>query len=92
VVALRVLALGEEALRNHEVQIVPGARHRDIEEAPLLLDLGRGAGTEVRRDASIDDVQDEDRFPFPALGPSRAASTRSTPDWRENSTAPRRER
>src|SRR6516162_11949911 len=68
VVPLRVLAVGEEALRNHEVQIVPGTRHRDIEEAPLLLDLGRGAGTEVRGNAAIDDVQDEDRFPFLALG------------------------
>ena len=67
VVPLRVLAVGEKALRNHEVQIVPGARHRDIEEAPLLLDLGRRAGTEVRRNAAIDDVQDEDRFPFLAL-------------------------
>jgi hypothetical protein len=66
VVPLRVLAVGEEALRK--VQIVPGTRHRDIEEAPLLLDLGRGAGTEVRGNAAIDDVQDEDRFPFLALG------------------------
>jgi hypothetical protein len=68
VVPLRVLAVGEEALRNHEVQIVSGTRHRDIEEAPLLLDLGRGAGTEVRGNTAIDDVQDEDRFPFLALG------------------------
>jgi hypothetical protein len=36
--------MGEEALRDHEMEIVPGARHRHIEEAPLLLDLGRGAG------------------------------------------------
>ena len=68
VVALRILAMGEEALRDHEVQIIPGARYRDIEEAPLLLDLGRGTGAEVRRNAAIDDVQDEDRFPFLALG------------------------
>jgi hypothetical protein len=43
-VALGILAMGEEALRDHEMEIVPGARHRHIEEAPLLLDLGRGAG------------------------------------------------
>jgi hypothetical protein len=47
-VPLRVLAMGEEALRDHEMEIVPGARHRHIEEAPLLLDLGRGAGAAVR--------------------------------------------
>jgi hypothetical protein len=27
-----------------EMEIVPGARHRHIEEAPLLLNLGSGAG------------------------------------------------
>src|SRR6266576_2846655 len=47
-VALRVLAMGEEALRDHEAEIVPRARHRDIEETPLLLDLFRSAGAEVR--------------------------------------------
>jgi hypothetical protein len=59
-VAMGILAMGEEALRDHKMEIVPGAGHRHIEEAPLFLDLGRGAGTEVRRDASIDDVQHED--------------------------------
>src|ERR1700757_3539345 len=67
-VALGILAMGEEALRQDEMEIVPGACHRDVEEAPLLLDLGSGAGAEVRRDASIDDVQYEDRFPFLAFG------------------------
>ena len=38
-IALRVLAVGEETLRHDEVKIVLGARHRDIEQAPLLLDL-----------------------------------------------------
>jgi len=32
-VALCVLAMGEEALRDDEVEIVLGARHGDIEEA-----------------------------------------------------------
>src|SRR6201987_2334535 len=67
-VALGILAMGEEVLRDGEMEIVPGACHRDIEEAPLLLDVGRGAGAEVRRDASVDDVQYEDRFPFLAFG------------------------
>src|ERR1700732_4562239 len=68
VVALRVLAMREEALRDHQMEIVLGARHCDIEEAPLFLDLFRSAGAEVRRNASIDDIQYEDRLPFLALG------------------------
>ncbi len=40
-VALRMLAVGEEALRHHQMQIVLGARHRDIEQAAFFLDLGR---------------------------------------------------
>src|SRR5258708_38746153 len=62
------LALGEKPLRDHEVEIVLGARHGDIEEAPLFLDLVRSAGAEVRRNTSIDDIQHEDRLPFLALG------------------------
>src|SRR6266480_5156459 len=61
-------AMGEEALRDDQVEIVLGARHCDIEEAPLLLDLFRSAGAKVRRNASIDDIQHEDRLPFLALG------------------------
>src|SRR5215469_5165763 len=67
-VALRVLAMGEEALRDHQMEIVLGARHCDIEEAPLLLDLFRSAGAEVRRNASINDIEHKDRLPFLALG------------------------
>src|SRR5271154_3329897 len=55
-IALRVLPVDEEALRSHEMQVVPGTRHRDIEEAPFLLDLRRAAGAEVGRNAPIDDV------------------------------------
>ena len=46
-VALGILAMGKEALRDHKMEIVPGARHRHIEEPQLLLDLGRGAGAYV---------------------------------------------
>src|SRR5437773_9719472 len=67
-VSLRVLAMREEALRDHEVKIVPGARHRDVKEAPLLLDLFRSAGAEIRWNASIDNVQHEHRLPFLAFG------------------------
>src|ERR1700730_5154310 len=68
VVALSVLTVGEEALRDHQMEIVLGARHCDIEEASLLVDLFRSASAEVRRNASIDDIQHEDRLPFLALG------------------------
>jgi hypothetical protein len=44
-VALGILAMGEEKrCGTHEMEIVPGARHRHIEEAPFLLNLGSGAG------------------------------------------------
>ena len=67
-VPLRALAMREEALRHDEMQIVLGARHRDIEKAALLLDLGRCAGAKIGRDAAVDDVEHKDRFPFLALG------------------------
>src|ERR1700730_9188315 len=67
-VALRVLAMGEETLRHNEVKIVLGARHRDIEQTPLLLDLGGRPSAEVGGNAAIDDVEHEDGLPFLALG------------------------
>ena len=40
VVALRILAMGEEALRDHEMEIVPGARHlATIEQPEAMTDL-----------------------------------------------------
>ena len=44
------------------------ARHRDVEQAPLLLDLGGVAGRHVRRNAAVDDAQHRDRAPLLALG------------------------
>ena len=67
-VALRRLAMGEEALRHDEVQLVLRPRHGDVEQAPLLLDLGRRAGAEIGRDAAVDGVEHEHRLPFLALG------------------------
>jgi hypothetical protein len=67
-VALRVLAMGEETLRNNEMKIVLGARHRDIEQTPLLLDLGGRPSAEVGGNAAIDDIEHEDRLPFLSLG------------------------
>src|SRR3984893_17292936 len=67
-VALRILAMGEETLRGNEVKIVLGTRHRNIEQTPLLLDLGGRPRAEVGGNAAIDDVEHEDRLPFLALG------------------------
>ncbi len=38
-VALGILAMREEALWDHKMEIVPGAGHRHIEKAPLFLSL-----------------------------------------------------
>jgi hypothetical protein len=51
-IALGTLAVREETLWYHQMQIVLGAGHSYIKEAALLLDLRRGASGEVRRDAS----------------------------------------
>ena len=67
-ITLRVLAMREEALRHDEVKIVLGTRHGDIEQTPLLLDLGGRPGAEVGRNAAIDDVEHEDGLPFLSLG------------------------
>jgi hypothetical protein len=53
-IALRILAVGEETLRYHQMQIVLGPGHRDIEEATLLFDLSRGSGPKNRRYAAVD--------------------------------------
>ena len=46
------------------MEIVFRPRHRDVEEAAFFLQFGTGAGAEVGRHATIDDVQHEDRLPF----------------------------
>jgi hypothetical protein len=47
-IALRVLAVDEEALRHDQMKVVLCARHGDVEEPPFLLDLGRRADAEIR--------------------------------------------
>ena len=53
-IALRVLAVDEEALRHDQMEVVLCAGHGDIVQATFLLDLRRGAGTEVGRHAAVD--------------------------------------
>ena len=67
-VALRILAMGEETLRHNQVKIVLGARHGDIEQTPLLLDLSGRPGAEVGGNAAIDDVEHEDGLPLLTFG------------------------
>ena len=67
-VAALCLVVHVEALRHHQHQRVLGARHGDVEQPPLLLDLLGAAGRHVRGDAAVDDVEDVDRLPFLTLG------------------------
>ena len=50
--SVAVLAVGVEAQRVHEVELVLGAGHGDVEQAPLLLDLLRRARWPCRRGCS----------------------------------------
>jgi hypothetical protein len=54
--------------RHHQEQIVLGARERDVQQAPLLLDELGLAGGELRREAAVDDVEHEHSVPLHALG------------------------
>jgi len=67
-IALRVLAVDEEPLRHDQMKVILCAGHGNVEQSTFLLDLGRGAGTEVRRHAAVDDVEQIDRFPLLSLG------------------------
>ena len=62
-----------------DVQVVLGARHRDVEQPALLLDLGGRAGREVRRDAAVGGVEHEDRCPTPAPSPSGSSTGSGSP-------------
>ena len=46
-VAQRVLAMHEEALRYDQMEVVLGAGHGDVEQAPFFLKLMGGAGTQI---------------------------------------------
>ena len=68
-----------EALRHQQVQVVAGARHRDVEQAALLLDLGGGAGRHVRRDAAVDDVAARTPPSTPGPWPSGSSTGSGSP-------------
>jgi hypothetical protein len=67
-VAIASLLGRKEALRHDHMQMVLRARHRDIKQAALFLDLGCAADREVRRYAAVHAIEDKDGFPFLTLG------------------------
>ena len=67
-VALRILPVGKEAVRNDQVQIVLRARHRHVEQPALLLDLIRGPGAEVGGNAAVHHIEHKYRFPLLTFG------------------------
>jgi hypothetical protein len=66
-IAMPVLLGAEEPQRLHQVQVLPGAGHRDVEEPAFFLDLRRAADRHVRRDAAVGDVEHEHSIPFLAF-------------------------
>jgi hypothetical protein len=52
-IALRILAMSEEALRHDETQIVFRAGHGDVEQPSLLLYLRGGSGTKIGGYAAV---------------------------------------
>lgn len=63
-VALGVLPVREEALRGDEGKIVKCPRHSDIEQAAFLFEFRGRAGTKIRGDAAVNDIEHEHGPPF----------------------------
>jgi hypothetical protein len=56
-VACAALSMRKEALRNHQVKLVLGSRHGDIQKAPFFLDFRRRAGSKVGGQTAIDGIE-----------------------------------
>ena len=67
-IAATALLMIVEPLRQHQVHLVLGAGHGDVEQAALLLDIGGVAGGEIGGEAAIDHVEHVDGRPFLAFG------------------------
>ena len=50
---------------DDDIEMVPGAGHRDIQEASFLVDLLGAAGGEVGRNAAVDRIQQSLPRPIP---------------------------
>ena len=66
-IAMPLLMSAEEAQWLHQVQMLPRARHRHVEEAAFFLDLLMVPHSHVRGDTAIGDVEHEYDIPFLAL-------------------------
>jgi hypothetical protein len=49
----------KKALRDHQVKLVLGSRHGDIEKPPFFLNFRCRAGSKIGRQASIDGTEKE---------------------------------
>jgi hypothetical protein len=67
-VAALGLLVGVEAVRNHQVQLILGARHGDMQQPPLFLDFFHRAGAQVRWNTAVDHIENVDRVPLLTLG------------------------
>ena len=62
-----MLMSAEESRWVHQVQVLSGPRHGDVQETALFLDLLVIPGSHIRWDTAIRDVEHEHRIPFLAL-------------------------
>lgn len=53
------LLVNIETMRNHEMQVVLGARHCHVQKTALFIDVGLAPSAEVGRDATIHHIEDE---------------------------------
>ena len=67
-VAVARLLVDIKSLRHHQCLLIHGTCHAHVEEPAFFLDLGGASGGHVARNAAIDNIEKENRAPFPALG------------------------
>src|SRR5882672_1814132 len=67
-VAVRGLLVYVETLWHDKLQVILGARHRHVKQAPFFLNLGGRTGGEIRRDAAVDRIQQVHGGPFLPFG------------------------
>src|SRR6478736_4190866 len=61
-VALRALAMNEEALRHDKMQAVLRPSHGDMEQPAFLVDVRRCSSREIGGNAAVNDIQHEHPF------------------------------
>jgi hypothetical protein len=62
------LPMRVEFLRDHDVQLIFRAGHRDVKQPPFFFDFVRGADAQVRWDATIHRIEHEHGSPLLTLG------------------------